>query len=375
MAPRCATWRSVVLALIAAGAVVACERGNGPVGLGERDALTQQIVNMGFRPDMIVEHENYFVVEGDILIQKADLLRRMGGAGRTTGEPGVPPIQPQYVTNIQVSTSKISYIYVNIDATVNSAWATATRSAISEWNAISSTAIRFVEMAPADLVVSTGGEILYDPIAQSSFPLAGGAPGPTITIDASHAEWGSTSQKKFVMVHEFGHNTGFRHTNLVSLGEGLLPWGANLISGTPPTDAVSVMNGNTGGTLWSGFSYYDQVAARSLYPAPPAPYVASVSTSPSPARQYLPFTVTVNGSGFDTVDPQVLYTRQGCDPRWGSCTGVYSAPQGIFAVKTPTQLVFNMAFSITGTYDIQVRSGPKGGPSQPPRSFTVLSYY
>ena len=110
-------------------------------------------------------------------------------------------------------------------------------------------------------------------IAAQGAPPSGGQPGTTIEINSPVTGCFDASQKKFVIAHELGHTIGFRHTNWAALGEPRDPAGANLIPGTPTTDNASIMNGNTGGSSWNGFSNYDKLAAFRLYP-PPMPIVS-----------------------------------------------------------------------------------------------------
>ena len=88
-----------------------------------------------------------------------------------------------------------------------------------------------------------------------------------------------------------------------------------IITGTPATDAASVMNsGSTYGGCppaapsWSAFSYYDQLAARTLYPLrAPAPSVTNSGGTP--------LIHTRRGAGYllaaDEEDRGVTGTRSG----------------------------------------------------------------
>jgi hypothetical protein len=91
---------------------------------------------------------------------------------------------------------------------------------------------------------------------------------------------------------------------------------------------------------------------------PPPPSLTSLTTNPSPARVYQPFSVTITGSGFDPATVQVVYTMEGCSPQY-SCQNVI--PNSGLSVKTETQLVIpNLTFSIAATYDFQARNGSNG---------------
>ena len=362
---RIASSRRLLLGVMGAALLAGCDAATEALG-PEPDPLVQMIIDMGFRSDMIVEYQDYFLVEGDIVLDKSELSRRLARVRTHPEYPEGPPVLFQWVTDNQVAALKVDELRVLIQGGVNAVWTNATRAALGHWTTISGSSIVMVEATPADIVVSTA-EVPGNPIAQASFPTSGGNPGGTITIDLSYAGWGNHSQRVYVMVHELGHTIGFRHTNWQGR-ENQYPNGANLIPGTPETDAASVMNGATGGTSWSGFSTDDRTAARTLYPLH---LVTSVTSSPSPAKQYIPFSTTVLGSGFDPSNVRIELTGVS-HPSSCPTPCVFTT----FTQKTSTRLVASpMSLSIAGTYHVRVRNGPNGKPSQNSQTVTLTPMY
>lgn len=90
--------------------------------------------------------------------------------------------------------------------------------------------------------------------------------GTDIVINSREWRKLNNSQKKFLIIHEFGHNMGLRHTNWLARGEDS-SIGAYWIPGTPQanqSDPLSVFNGGTCGYAWAGFSQHDITAINYL---------------------------------------------------------------------------------------------------------------
>jgi hypothetical protein len=250
--------RAVAFALVTSAALLAgCSGDNNTAG-PTNDPLITELVDLGFRRDMIVDRGSYFLVEGDIEIPKASI------ADLVQSSRGIKP-DFQWRTPTIVGSSQVNNITINLSGLASQpAWQTAAREAIVEWNKVSCANVRLVEANPGQITVST---FTTDNrvAAQGSFPQANGLPGPTIRINTAYNFTpNNASTKKRNMAHEIGHNIGFRHTNWQSIGE--TQSGAVLIPGTPASDGQSVMNGQTATTSWAGFSYYDQVATKTMYP-------------------------------------------------------------------------------------------------------------
>lgn len=122
----------------------------------------------------------------------------------------------------------------------------------------------------------------------------------------------------------------------------------------------------------SGMSAADIQTIDWMYPTPPpltpAPSVYSVTTNPSPAKQYHPFTVTVNGAGFDPALVEVRLIGSGSCPSPG-------CKLTSFTSKTSTQLVINSSLSMPGTYTLSVRNGRDGHWSSTGHTVTLVPLY
>lgn len=227
------------------------------------------IRTLGFDETGAVDMGEFFVVEEDIVLQKEELPKYQ------------PVMTRQAYTDYFVSAKNVSNIRVKIDATLknSSNWREAILSVLHDYNAVGSAVYMYEVSYDPDITISKS-PINHELWALGEFPSADRKPGRTIRIqDNKSVDKLSLSEKKFLIAHELGHNIGFRHTDYLTayyprIAEGVSWEGANHISGTPigtPTsqDPNSVFNSGFyyGGLIpWAGFSYYDKIAMKKLYP-------------------------------------------------------------------------------------------------------------
>jgi hypothetical protein len=265
-----------LLVVIAAG----CVDGGRPLEPRSDPRLRDRVVELGFRPDMIVDQGSTFLVEGDIEISKHDLAAggvpagHVPGVRRALGGASYQYIGDRTVTNENYPERPI-YVYItNLLRSSHPEWAQAVRSAMAQWNSLGGFNLKFVEVgsqSASDILVTTYTHYT-DEVAKSAWPSRGGSPGAYVWINLGYQRGlGSGGQpvyasKVFHMVHELGHTIGFRHSNYLLLGEnGSDSIGTHLIPNTHILDSLSVMNGGANRRTWTGFSSGDRIAARAVY--------------------------------------------------------------------------------------------------------------
>jgi hypothetical protein len=136
-----------------------------------------------------------------------------------------------------------------------------------------------------------------------------------------------------------------------------------------PTWTKTVQAGLSPSCSFSIASPYSSLVKLYHNPAP-APVLSSLSTNPSPPKRYLPFTITLTGSGFNPATVEAVITggpTSGCP----SATPCYIL-NNQFSTKTSTQLVVTYSMSIAATYNLRVRNGDGGTLSVSGFNYTVV---
>jgi hypothetical protein len=299
----------VAAALVSTLAFAACA--DQPVTPPSQHPLFQAVVAMGFAPQSIIDKGAYFVAEGDIIIRKSSLR---AGAPRVPGQ-AVPSSHPlyQFRTPGIINRQAITQVRVNLSGLAqNPTWVQAFRDAMARWSAIPGSALTFVESTTSPhLTVSLYYTEIEDKCSVGAYACAdfpsGGNPGAWLYVNGSLLIL-SYSTNLLVATHELGHTVGLRHTNMkvwTPCGAPENTDGATQIAGTPYTDSVSVMNGCPSSLAWNGFSFYDRVAYRTLYPARGPAAIGSIDnghpriswTAPAGATRYAVYSFYDTGMG------------------------------------------------------------------------------
>ena len=219
--------------------------------------------NQGFNTKNYILDNHEIIVEGDIRFNINDLIERSSQRHK------------QYLYQYKI-TQNVNNIKVKIDTNLPSAWQTATRNAMAEWNSIEGNRAHFTEVTSGhDMDVKYLQAAFQSVVADATFPSKNGIVGARIRVNPFYngsLDVSTIQKKTYTMVHEFGHMLGLAHSNadgtsaLADEDSVLIesPPKYTTIEGTRNNDPNTVMRAGTI-EAWSDFSLFDREAVRKLY--------------------------------------------------------------------------------------------------------------
>lgn len=231
------------------------------------DPVLKWIHDMGFTREDFEDMGEHYLVGGDIIIYKDG--RQLSGKGEIN--PGGRTDQWTRANRGIVGYVERAAISVKIDASATQ-WTNEIREAVGFWNNLDDSRINlyFTNGTHVDILVkgvaAPGGS--SQAFGAAPLPL-NGRPGTYVELNNA-PNFIPAWRIRTTIAHEIGHAIGFVHTD-----EGTATTDV-LVSGTPARDYNSFMNSgsapnrndpslnNTQG--WLGFSTYDYIASKTLYP-------------------------------------------------------------------------------------------------------------
>lgn len=173
---------------------------------------------------------------------------------------------PIIVRNDAVRQNRVNSITFFIHSSVQNdcgiAWVNATRDAVVKWNNVSNSRVQLTEVfssGPADIIIGSDDSSIMPASHRNIGGLArgdfsqNGRVGEWIAINDAFDGW---MHKEKTMMHEFGHNLGYRHTGSTD-GEHIHT------TATTPTESVMYQSSTS---VVNVFTSEDRKAIRMYYP-------------------------------------------------------------------------------------------------------------
>jgi hypothetical protein len=221
-----------VAAIAALGGILSCQSDENlsPKNQISKD-VADKIYNLGFSNQNVQAVEDGYIVEGDILLNDADLNAKPSHQLLRIAET------EQYRTYNLVSVPRV--IKVSISNKLPASYVAALDEALARYNAlgISITFQRVSSGANISIVKGNGNYL-----ASAGFPTSGGSPYNQVKVNSTAIGSQPQSTVASIIAHELGHCVGFRHTDYMdrsyscggsAVNEGASTVGAVQIPGTP----------------------------------------------------------------------------------------------------------------------------------------------
>ena len=224
-----------------------------------------KIYNLGFsNKNVTIDEDGNYVVEGDIILSRADLDATPGMQFLRVGA------EEQYRTNNLVTGPRV--IKVSLSSKLPSSYRAALDEALARYNAenLSLTFQRVSSGADISIIKGNGNFL-----ASAGFPTSTGQPYSQVKVNSNAMNGQPQGTVASVLAHEIGHCIGFRHTDYMNrsyscggqaVNEGASTVGAVYIPGTAiGPDPNSWMLSCIGSGQNRPFNANDKIALNYLY--------------------------------------------------------------------------------------------------------------
>jgi len=223
-----------------------------------------KIAQLGFGTGNVVQSEDGYIVEGDIL-----LTQEMLNSPASHTLMRIAEVEQYRTTNL-VSGPRV--ITVSVSSQLPSSYIAATDEALARYNAQNLT-LTFQRVSSGGDISLVKGNGQY--LASAGFPTSAGQPHNQVKVNSRAIGNQPQSTVATILAHEIGHCIGFRHTDYMDrsyscggspTNEGASTVGAILIPGTPSgPDSGSWMLACIGSGQNRPFNNNDRTALSTLY--------------------------------------------------------------------------------------------------------------
>ncbi len=218
------------------------------------------IKSLGLDVSTIVDEGDYYLVEGDIALNKENLR----GSISSTDSSGLQLRQGVAASRL-LSMANAKNITIKLDSSIpttgrGAEWRDAVVSAIDAWNNIPGCCIKFtLTTGTANVTVKTAYNNTNGAIAWTDIP----SNYQTANELFVNTFFNDYDYKANTIAHEFGHVVGLLHSHETPSSQEA---DGIVIPGTPEIDNESIMAYSRVRSLFPGFNYYDIIAILYLYP-------------------------------------------------------------------------------------------------------------
>jgi len=221
----------------------------------EHEEIIQQL---GLDITTLVDKGDDYQLEGDIMLSKNEMSSYVYQHDSTS------KLKQGYIRGQLVNLINAPKITIYIDPSIptsgiGSDWRQAVQRAVSDWNNINGTCLRFALTTSSKANITVKRTFVNNSDIAWTWLPSNGIPAKEIYVNSNFDDYPT---KANTLTHEMGHSIGLLHAHQSAASQG-----GTVIPGMADIDNTSIMSYNRNRFLLPGFNNNDLIAIRWLYPA------------------------------------------------------------------------------------------------------------